>query len=178
MIWLTAQEEARFRSKIVVAGPDECWNWNGCTCGGRDLGWYGYFARGRAQVREQGGPRMMYAHRVMFCLARGYPLDYLTEEQAVMHTCDNHLCCNPHHGELGTQLLNVQDMIAKKRNARGGKISRKLCEDRVRSIKTRLLAGDRQADLAREFNVAPSAIAYIASGRNWGWVQASQEIPV
>lgn len=94
-----------------------------------------------------------------------------------MHTCDNHLCCNPAHGELGDQLANIQDMIAKNRNARGSKISKSLCEDRVRIIKSRLAAGEQQVALAAEFNVAPSTIACIASGRNWGWVQP-QEIPI
>lgn len=110
MILLTAAELARFHKKIVVAGPDECWNWTACTTGAKDLGWYGRFC-----LRN----KRYYAHRVAWCIARGFPLEYLTDELAVLHDCDNPLCCNPAHLTLGTQLDNVRDMIRKSRNRNG-----------------------------------------------------------
>ncbi len=110
MIVLTAKEAARFHAKVAVAGPDECWNWTACTTGARALGWYGRFC-----LRN----KRYYAHRVAWCLARGFPMEYLTDELAILHTCDNPLCCNPSHLLLGTQLLNVQDMIRKARHRNG-----------------------------------------------------------
>jgi hypothetical protein len=34
----------------------------------------------------------------------------------VMHTCDNRICCNPHHLKLGTQQDNLKDMNVKQRH--------------------------------------------------------------
>ena len=177
MLLLSSKEIARLWANITVAGPDECWLWTAATRGGKNFGWYGAFQRGRPECREQNSPRNFYAHRVMFCAARGWPLNYLTDDLAVMHTCDNSLCCNPAHLELGTQLCNIRDMIAKKRNAVGSKISRKLCEARVRTIKERLQAGDEHGAIAADFGVVRSTISLIAAGRTWAWVQPL-EIPI
>lgn len=104
----TPKDVARFWSKVAQGEPDACWNWTACTTGA--LGWYGRFA-----LRK----KRYYAHRVAWCIARGFPLDYLTDDLAILHTCDNPLCCNPNHLLLGTQLLNVQDMIRKARHRNG-----------------------------------------------------------
>lgn len=111
MIVATVKDIARFWAKVEVGANDECWNWTACTTGAKALGWYGRFA-----LRK----RRYYAHRVAWCIARGFPVDYLTDDLAVMHTCDNPTCCNPSHLELGTQLDNIQDMIRKNRH-RGGR---------------------------------------------------------
>lgn len=110
MIVPTPKEAARFWSKVAQGDPDACWNWTACTTGARRLGWYGRFA-----LRK----KRYYAHRVAWCIARGFPMEYLTDELAILHTCDNPLCCNPNHLLLGTQLLNVQDMIRKARHRNG-----------------------------------------------------------
>lgn len=68
-------------------------------------------------------------------------------------------------------------MIAKKRNARGSKISTKLCEARVRTIKERLLAGEEHRAIAADFGVTRPTITMIATGKTWAWVQPL-EIPV
>lgn len=106
----TPKDEARFWAKVARGEHDACWNWTACTTGAKSLGWYGRFA-----LRS----RRYYAHRFAWCLARGFPLEYLTDELAILHTCDNPLCCNPSHLELGTQLDNIQDMIQKARHRNG-----------------------------------------------------------
>jgi hypothetical protein len=111
MLLLTPKELVRFQAKIIVAGPDECWNWTACTTGAKALGRYGRFC-----LRN----KRYYAHRVAWCVARGFPLEYLTDDLAILHECDNPLCCNPAHLTLGTQLDNVRDMIRKSRNRNGG----------------------------------------------------------
>lgn len=113
---LTAQEQARFWAKVATASPQECWNWTASLRGWDGQAKYGQFARSAKSCRADGGPRIMYAHRIAWCAARGFPLDYLTDSLSVMHTCDNPLCCNPLHLELGTQLSNIQDMVRKGRN--------------------------------------------------------------
>lgn len=115
---LSPDERARLWAKVATGDPDDCWLWTAATAGGKSLGWYGAFMRSRESVRLDGGPRFVYAHRAVFCDSRGYPLDYLTSDLAMMHTCDNHLCCNPAHLELGTQMDNIRDMIRKNRHRR------------------------------------------------------------
>ena len=104
---LTAEELARFHEKIAVGAHNECWEWKACRTGARNLGWYGRFC-----LRK----KRYYAHRVAWCVARGFPMEYLTHQLAVMHDCDNPICCNPAHLTLGTQPENVRDMIRKVRN--------------------------------------------------------------
>jgi len=68
---------ARFWAKVDIGANDECWNWTACTTGAKTLGWYGRFKlRGRC----------FYAHRMAFCIARGYPVDYLSDKVCAMHT--------------------------------------------------------------------------------------------
>lgn len=107
---LTRAEADRFWKKVRKAGDDECWEWTACRTGAKMLGWYGRFA-----LRK----KRYYAHRVAWCLSRNWPMEYLTDRLAILHTCDNPICCNPAHLLLGTQLLNVQDMIRKARHRNG-----------------------------------------------------------
>lgn len=50
------------------------------------------------------------AHRVVAALTRG-----LLEKDYVMHKCDNRICCNPDHLQVGTALDNFLDMVNKGR---------------------------------------------------------------
>jgi hypothetical protein len=70
----------RYRSKIAVGGPDECWPW---TAGCFDSG-YGAFRLGQKQLR---------AHRFGYEALVGPIPDGL----CVLHTCDNPPCQNPAH---------------------------------------------------------------------------------
>jgi len=47
----------------------------------------------------------------------------------------------------------------------------KLNEEKVRQIRLRRKRGESMKELAREFNVDPSAISSVVSGRNWSWVK-------
>lgn len=109
---LTDKELKRFWAKVKRGRPDEFWPWTACTTGAKSLGWYGRFALRRKRY---------YAHRVAWCAARHWPIEYLTDDHAIMHTCDNPLCCNPAHLQLGTQAENVKDMIRKNRHRAGGR---------------------------------------------------------
>jgi hypothetical protein len=46
-----------------------------------------------------------------------------------------------------------------------------LCEDDVRTIRRRLLAGERQTDIAKSYGVTKSAIWAIAHRKWWKWVE-------
>lgn len=87
----------RFMAK--VRKTETCWEW---TAGTHRDG-YGLF-------RLTGEPTRT-AHRVAYELFVGS----LTDEQFVLHRCDNPKCVRPDHLFLGTQADNVQDMAAKGR---------------------------------------------------------------
>ena len=44
----------------------------------------------------------------------------------------------------------------------------KLTEEDVLVIRRRLAAGDRQADIAQDFNISPSQVSRIKNGSSWG----------
>ena len=75
---------------------------------------YGQFSLGSRSDKTR---RMHSAHRVAWMLKNGPVPDGLN----VLHRCDNQKCVNPEHLFLGTQLDNVNDMLAKCRkiSARG-----------------------------------------------------------
>jgi DNA-binding XRE family transcriptional regulator len=151
--------EVWFWPKVDVRGPDECWPWTrGCVKG------YGSIRRDRIARGT---------HRVAWELTYGPILDGLF----VLHHCDNRPCCNPAHLFLGTQMDNVNDMVAKGRgrfrqcdNRRRGAANHnaKLTTDQVVEIR-RLYAGRgiTQAQLAVQFNVSRALICFIVTRRAW-----------
>ena len=79
-----------------------CWFWRGATS---TQGGYGYYIAGHMGRKQR-------AHRVAWELTYGP----IPEGLVVMHLCDNPICVNPDHLELGTQADNVEDMRWKARN--------------------------------------------------------------
>jgi hypothetical protein len=59
----------------------------------------------------------MYAYKWSYQFHKG---EEVPSGKVVMHKCDNKICVNPEHLELGTQLDNIADMVAKGRQ-RGGR---------------------------------------------------------
>ena len=96
---------------------------------------------------------------------------YLPE--IVMHICDNPLCVNPAHLIAGTIKLNSCDMIKKgrapegKNQFTGGK---KLNENQVREIKTKLIKGQSLLSLAKEYHISKKMILYIKQGKKWKYI--------
>lgn len=88
----------------------------------------------------------------------------------VMHTCDNPLCINPTHLVAGTIKLNSQDMIKKGRapiglnQTTGGK---KLDDNKVQEIKSKLFQGQSLLSLAKEYNVSKKTILNIKQEKKW-----------
>lgn len=58
---------------------------------------------------------------------------------------------------------------AHKRGSANG--NSRLTEDSVRTIKSKIVAGDSDAVIAREFGVRPGAIWFIRTGKNWGHIR-------
>jgi hypothetical protein len=112
--------------------PDVCWPWTGAL-GGRDNE-RGYFS--------VGGVKWL-AHRLVYTLVHGE----IPAGQVVRHKCDNPVCCNIAHMELGSQSDNENDKYKRDRSG--------LPVATVREIKR----------LLEVTSFTQSKIAYIVSAR-------------
>ena len=78
------------------------------------------------------------------------------------HSCDNRVCCNPHHLKWGTKQDNSNDMVERERHGMPRTV--------VRAIKTLLKrAGDKkktQQTIADLYGVSRETISAIATGRS------------
>lgn len=77
-------DRTRLWSRIVTGNVIVCWPWTGAV----DIGGYGVFwVNGRSEK----------AHRVAWVMTNGQ----LPTEGYLLHSCFNHLCCNPAHLKPG-----------------------------------------------------------------------------
>ena len=133
-----------------------CWEFSG----GRVGGGYG-FMRGR-------NGKWKGAHIVAYEETKGL----IPTGMYVCHTCDNPPCCNPDHLFLGTALDNKKDEIQKDRHVYGERVGNsKLTENDVLYIRRMLSEGQSLTFIAWKFNVTHTAILYIKTGKNWGWLK-------
>lgn len=179
---LTEKDKARFWSKVAVAGPDECWEWQAGKSG-----------EGYGQFKVQGS--FFYSHRIAFALSGGR----FEAGPLVCHgPCNNRLCVNPSHLSAGTSKSNTHDMfrdgtvskgeahsaIIRRVAARGDRNSStmrperlprgeahhnaKLTADDAGEIRRRYaLGGITQRELAEEFSVPQPAISRIIHRKRW-----------
>lgn len=161
-----------FWAKVDIRGDDECWPFLGARTGGRDGDTYGIHARPRADAREDGAPRNVYAHRLAYCLENGIAVADLPPEVKVRHKCDNTICCNPKHLLEGTQADNVQDKVDRNRQLKGEQIANSILKEiDIPVIRQRLSDGERHDDIALDYGVHRGAITQINVGNTWSWVQ-------
>lgn len=144
--------EVRFWQNVKTTSANACWTWIGPK-GPRG---YGKFATGY---------RQMPAHRWSYERFHG-PIE---PGQVIMHKCDNPPCVNPRHLQAGTQKDNRQDSIQKGRGY-GGEEHHAAKLNRHRARKIKLLwnkGGITQTQLAARFQVSPSVIYKVISGKTW-----------
>ena len=79
------------------------------------------------------------------------------EGHVARHSCDNPVCCNPHHLSWGTKQDNSDDMVERERHG--------LSKTVVRSIRKLLDQERSQASIAELYGVSREAISAIATGR-------------
>lgn len=154
---MTAPLNIRFWQKVVKTTEAECWLWIGAltTCGYGEIWFNG---------------KMLRSHRVSWLLAHGA----VPERAQVLHKCDVRACVNPAHLFLGTIQDNIDDKVAKGREAKGAKTAllgslhsqAKLTEAVVLEIR-RLAPTMTQTALAKRFGVACTTIWYIVNRRTW-----------
>jgi len=140
--------EERF-AKFVTPAGDACWLWAGTIL----KSGYGNFG--------VGGGKTEYAHRFSYRLYVGD----IPPGMEVCHSCDVRACANPDHLFVGTRKDNVDDCIAKGRNAKGERMANaKLTDDDVVLIRASLKS-DRE--LAVDFDVSPSRVNQVRNRLGW-----------
>lgn len=116
------------------------------------------------------------AHRLAYMLEVGP----IPEGMVVRHKCDNPLCCNPKHLEIGTQKDNVHDTLnrgrggnwytSKNRGRENGQA--KLNEEMVRKIRSMwVFRKVTMKMIAKELGITKNAVANVMSGHVWSWVK-------
>jgi hypothetical protein len=150
----------KFWSKIEVRDEDECWEWKAST----RTGGYGAF---------RGEDGLVGAHRIAWEIANG---ERVPDDLVVRHKCDNRLCCNPAHLELGTHADNSRDMVERERSARGSRSGRSvLTEEDVLEVRRLLSRGEKISSIARNYGVAYNTIWEISIGTHWGWLGGGED---
>ena len=142
--------------KVRMTNIETCWPWTGTV-----------EFRGYGTLRVEGIKTK--AHRIVRSLIFGA----IESGLYVCHHCDNRRCVNPWHLFLGTAKDNIQDMYSKGRqNPSHGEAhaSAKLTEFQVRTIRSESESTSAR-DLAARYNVTPTLIRYIVSGKIWKHVK-------
>lgn len=127
----------QFWRKVLVAGPDDCWEWmGGSLSNGYGKVWWG--------GKEVTTHRLVAAWRLERDLA---------SDEVVRHLCDNPGCVNPNHLKVGTQGENMADRDAKGRNTKGRKIPR-LSPPVIEEMRAKHRAGRSILGLTRDYGVS------------------------
>lgn len=153
-----ASPEERFWRFVPDRPRGKCWLWTG----GDKNATHAVFQRhNRSDV--------VGVHRYSYELHNGP----IPPGMVVMHSCDVGKCVNPAHLSLGTNSDNMQDMIAKGRQARiaprgtdNGKS--KLTPAKVRDIRK---SSETNAALAEKWGLSPNTIRGVRIGRTWAHIK-------
>lgn len=101
-------------------------------------------------------------HRLVWFLYHG-PTDAF-----VLHSCDNRKCINPLHLRAGSHNENMDDMVARQRQAVGERQHKaRLTQGDVKTIRDRANSGERLKLIAAEYGVSQTTITDIKLRRTW-----------
>jgi hypothetical protein len=157
---VTAQDIARFWSKVAKAGPDDCWLWTGSQFKTRGKLTYGIFSFYKFTT----GANQCGAHIFSFWLHNQRdPKPHL-----VCHSCNNCPCVNPKHLYLGTVQMNSADAAKHLLMNRGEAVNTaKLTAEIVVKIVEASRSGQSNKDIAVTFNIDRSVVSRILGGYYW-----------
>lgn len=139
----------RVEARIIPAGPDECWFWDGP-----------HDRRGYATQTSStpNGYMPVAVARILLGLVPGDGL-------VARHKCDNPPCVNRIHLLTGTRLDNVRDAVERDRLDRGeDHVNSKLTDAAVRAIRA---SGESNAALALRYGVCRATVRCAREGRTW-----------
>jgi len=144
----------QFAAKCAEPSANGCIEW----LGSKTRRGYGCLYFGRVN----GKSKKTTAHRVAWVLKRGD----ISPEILVLHECDNPSCVNVDHLFLGTQLENVNDMVAKRRHGwRDGTPWQKLNSIDGERIRDQRAAGHTQQQIADWHGVSRPLISMVLAGK-------------
>lgn len=142
-----ATRVTEFWNTVASGPPAECWPWQG------------YVEDGYGKYSFAG--RMRGAHELALTFWTG---ERRHPSLDTCHSCNNPICCNPHHLRFDTRKSNVEDMDLAGRRVQG---PTKLTAEQVATIRLRIANGARQQELAVEFGVSNSMISMIKTGKRY-----------
>jgi len=149
-----------FWNKVDIKSIDDCWNWKGSINGSG----YGLFS----YKDEEKMTRTIQAHRMAYILGNGQ----ITGGLQAQHLCNNRICCNPFHLELGDNSKNQQYMMTcgrcnKPKGENQG--SPKLKADEVGEILKLRKENPKihQSEIATRFNISQGMVSCIVNGKWW-----------
>lgn len=150
----TPRTDARFWAKVDRRSPSECWPWTA----GRYRSGYGSFG-----INSGVGVRAnRYAYLAHYGVDPG--------DSHVLHSCDNPICCNPHHLSLGTHQENMSDREAKGRNVVKFGVEHphaKITETDATRIRQLSDFGMKQKDIATLFGICQATVSEIVRYEIW-----------
>jgi hypothetical protein len=138
----------RIFSKSIPEPNSGCWLWTDAVLDGG----YGIISHEKKCVT---------AHRLSYRAFKGE----IPENMVVAHKCDVRSCVNPDHLWLASHKENSEDMVYKKRSARGEACGKsKLTQEQVDFVRSSNLS---QRALGRMFGVSHANIGAIKRGLTW-----------
>lgn len=156
-IEITPDLIARFEAGTQIGSDSDCWPWKKATRSG-----YG-------TLKHRG--KLISTHVAALVIATG---EQVPDGMIVRHKCDNRLCNNPAHLEIGTPIDNVRDMHERhpERITRiRGSLSHKavLSEPLVRAIRLLNQHGYGQVRLAKLLGLDGHeyTIGSVLKGESW-----------
>ena len=159
----------RFNMSYKKDDKTNCWIWQGKSRSGNCK------LYGRIKVDGKSVP----AHRFSWEIHNNQKLPH---GMFVLHRCDNPECVNPDHLFLGTHQDNMNDKVAKNRQAKGDALKNKkpargeknglskLDDEKAMKI---FLDDRPQRKIANEYGVTQVAVFYIKTKRTWKHIHDS-----
>lgn len=122
------------QGKIISVELGHCWEWNGAK-----------YTTGYGQLNDD----VWGCHTTHTWAYCHFNEEVIPEGLEVRHQCDNRICCNPSHLELGTRKQNVADMLERNKNNPCGRMFSK---EQVIEIKALRASGMFYKDIAEKFD--------------------------
>lgn len=133
-----------FKHIDMSGGPDACWPWKKGTGGGTGK------SKPRPYFQVNGEKHIAY--RLVYELVHGVTL---TPDQFLCHSCDNSICCNPAHLEIGDNDSNMAEMVERDRHG--------MKRDDVKRVRLMLKLGKlTHKEIADLMQTSPATVGRIA----------------
>jgi hypothetical protein len=157
----------RFYARISETPTESgCLEWLGSF----DKNGYGFLSVGNKNA---------FAHRIAWTLVNGP----IPDGMVIAHHCDNPRCCRIEHLFCCTQIDNIHDMNAKRRNSPPpmhlgeGNHKAKLTAEQVMEIRSGKFAGWGQHRIAQHFGISQVQVGNILNRTSWAHLDPNQDVP-